>query len=148
MLSTETASSLLCRIYHLRYIRDDVIAGINYSPVHIHPRVGNILTTAMTPVIYTISHTPTGTWSIYQQTKTNAKAVYSAVGLYFRYTEHQMGYLVVFSPSAPSLLPSVHGKPFSLPTGWRTIAETPTTLPHWLKLTQTHSVSIASSIRG
>ena len=25
----------ICRIYHLRYIRDDVIAGINYSPVHI-----------------------------------------------------------------------------------------------------------------
>ena len=45
---------------------------------------------------------------------------------------------------APSLFPLVHGKLFPRPTGWRMIAETLTMLPHWLKLTQSHSVSIAS----
>ena len=81
----------------------------------------------------------------YQRTKTNAE-LHSTAGPYFRYTAHQTGYWVVFSPPAPLLIPSVHGKLFSHLTSWRTIAESLTTLPHWLKLTQTHYVSIASSI--
>ena len=52
---------------------------------------------------------------------------------------------MVFSPPAPSLFLPVHGKLFPRPTGWRTIAEILTILPHWLRLTPTHSVLIASS---
>ena len=91
-------------------------------------------------VVYTISHTSTGSWSIYQRTKTNAKPVHSTAGLYFRYTAHQTW--CVFASSAFARRSML----FPHPTGWRTIAETLTTLPHWLELTQTHSVSITSSI--